>query len=230
MEVTMSNAATIAAVVVFVLYACAMAIALLTLPRWLGRTFGRDRIWRLRDEFVREVLVDEALPNDHPAVRQLLAEMDWVLRDGKHVALLHLRIVERALRGLDELKRQQLARRLSPKPLGDLHTEQCDRMAYYRHRFEVLVTGAMLLGSWLGLVQVARMFPVALAQASQVEAQSSIRRVDQIRHAPREATDRAATETPRGKKITRLFRDMKDSWFAPRWQEHELGYQQAHIA
>src|ERR1700739_1234946 len=197
-----------------------MAIALITLPRWLGGTLGRDRIWRLRDQFVQEILVDEMLPKDHPAVHHLLAEMDWVLRDGKHITVLHLALVERAFGKLDELKRQQIMASLSHRPLKGLEDAQCERMAFYRERFEILFTGAALLGSWSGLFQVARMLPSALMEAS-AESRPP-RRVENIRRAPKEATDRAATETSKGRTITKRFRELKESWFAPRWVEHEL--------
>ncbi len=204
---------------------------LLTLPRWFARSLGQDRIWRLRDRFIKEILVDEVLPKDHRAVRQLVREMEWALRDGKHFTLLHVYLTDRTLRQLDQEKLKMLVKNWGPQSLVGLDTQQRERLLHSRETFEMLFTGSLLLGSWFGLLQVARVLPRALMHqwaSTKTEAEArhiSLRRVeDEIREGASRAADKAAVETPFGRRLSEWIQDVKVSSFPTR-REQELAVQ-----
>ena len=180
-------------------------IVVLTLPRWFARSLHRHRMWRLRDTVVDDVL-DGRLPRENPAVRQLIATMDGVLRD-QHANLLDVYIVRRACRDADPafLKAgEKLGLRC---PLDGLSTEQRKVVERYRESFQILLVGSMLLGSWFGIAHILPFVPAGIAEGMR---QAGIATRDGIRHrieglkdvlgqdirvSAREATDIAASRS-----------------------------------
>jgi hypothetical protein len=195
-------------------------VGVLTLPRWLARNLGQDRMWRLRDDLVRDLLVTEILPKDHPAVKELLWKMDWALCDGRHFTLLHVYLVERyERRRLDQTYLNKLDS--GWKRLDSLEPQQRDALMWYRNAFQTRLVASLLLGSWFGLAQVAWRLPRAIAvekSARKAEAHRpvSLRRIESdVRESAKRAADQVVAETSLGKRLSSGMRDIFVSSRAP---------------
>jgi hypothetical protein len=145
-------------VIALVLATVVALVVLLTLPRWFARSIGQERMWRLRDRLVKNIWVNHELPSDHPAVVQLIEVMDRVLREGKHYTLLHVYLLDRTFGRLDQTKFQEMKENRK-ESLSGLTSEERIALKRYRDEFELLFAGSLLLGSWFGLLQVARFAP-----------------------------------------------------------------------
>jgi hypothetical protein len=135
----------------------------LTLPRWFARSLHGHRLWRLRDALVDQVL-DGDLPKNHPAIQQLIATMDAVL-DDKHVSLMDVYIVKWACRDADPAFVQAQAKAGLRCPLDGLDAKERELVTWYRERFQVLIVGSMLLGSWFGIAHIVPFVPAGMAAA-----------------------------------------------------------------
>lgn len=234
---------SVALVIGLTLAAVAAFVGLLTLPRWFARRLGQDRIWRLRDEFVHEILIDETLPKGHPAVKQLVRKMDWALRDGKHFTLLHVYLADRSVRQLDRARLNKLKATWAWGCLDGLEPDQRDLLILYRKTFEMRLVGALLLGSWFGLAQVARRLPTAIshqlaARRTEPDPQVSVRRVEisfrrielEVRESAQRAADQVVADTPFGMRLSERLRDiMVSSVAATRDYEPQSGTVRAPI-
>jgi hypothetical protein len=141
--------------------AVALFVALLRLPKWFARSLGRHRLWRLRDVIVHDMVVGE-LPVDHPAVLQLARRADLAARDGLSVTLLDVVALDRGLRSVDSSVRKKAIHSVKLCPTTGLTEEQHDLVSQYREELELYLAGFLILGSWYGLLQIAKRIPRAL--------------------------------------------------------------------
>ncbi len=202
-------------------------ILLMTLPRWFARSLGQDRIWRLRDELVADIVLNEALPKDHIVVQQLLRRMDWAVREGKHFTLLNVYVTARISPRMDRLEDEELYNDTTQWSLEGLGRRERELLLRYRHTFESLFVGSLLLGSWLGLAKVARELPAVVAAQWRLRrgAPSHGRLLQKLEFAMRESAPRAADSAatarkPFGNRLTVAVRRVMGSWFiSPRSQK-----------
>jgi len=180
-------------------------VVVLTLPRWFARSLHGHRMWRLRDALVDEIL-DGRLAPEHDAVRHLVAMMDGVLHD-RHATLMDVYVVRWACRDADPAflaANDNVGLRCS---LDGLNETERQRVEAYRERFQVLLVGSMLLGSWFGIAHIVPFVPagvaVAMRQAGAVTREGIKHRVENLRAgleqdiwvSAREATDLAASRS-----------------------------------
>lgn len=143
--------------------ALAFFYVLVTIPRWLFRSLHRYRLWRIRDCLVDDV-IDGQLPADHPAVGELLEQIDhavtridrYTVWDGLILSTLEHRLSDDAQAALSQHERESSA--------DDLTREQQALLLAHRGSFTVAVAATLLLGSWLGVVLVAARVPAVLLQ------------------------------------------------------------------
>jgi hypothetical protein len=191
-------------------------VIVVMLPRWFPRRMHGHRMWRLRDSIVDDI-IQGGLPNDHPAVRQLVQQVEASLRM-KRLTLLDLYIFRWACMGIDASMQAEMRRGSVPCSSKGLTAEQTERVRAYRESFEVLMVGWLLLGSWFGLLHVVRFFPRALSQGDPVQTQGRpLRRIEVgVTSSARDATDMAAKGTRLGRKIGDLVA-RKRGLLTPEW-------------
>jgi hypothetical protein len=164
-------------------------------------------------------MVAGELPADHPAVRQLARRADMAARDGLSVTLLEVVALDRGLRSVDQSVRHRAIHSVKLCPTTGLTYEQRERVDEYRTKLELYLSGFLILGSWYGLLQIAKRIPSALRrQLAERQAGKAPRparewfvirhprpfamRVSIIGSTTRVATNEAAASMPLHEKVT----------------------------
>ncbi len=177
----------------------ALFVALVTMPRWFARSLHGHRLWRLRDELA-DALIAGRLPQDHEAVQDLLLTAQFAAERGKRWTMIDVYLCWLVMRRMDPESRAALEVQANI-PYGDLSAAEVELFEGFRERFAVLVTGSMLLGSWVGLATVAWFFPRALREVLRDKGPDVTGRV--VRWG-KSATDLAATHTRLGQQSAHL--------------------------
>jgi hypothetical protein len=128
-----------------------LLLAILRVPRWFSRSLHRHRLWRLRDQVVDDV-IDERLPREHPAVRELMEQAEQSIRLTSSLTMVDFYAWSWAMRGAEP----HLIKPRQPAPLHGLSPAQRRMVENYRARLRVLRISAILSGSWLGIASVLR--------------------------------------------------------------------------
>jgi hypothetical protein len=134
-------------VLVALLVPVGLVFAIATMPRWLIRSVSKHSLWRLRDEVVDDSL-SGMLPADHPAVRELVARLEWAISESRSFDLLHLMVWNRAKR---EVHPKVLESRARVPDLTSLPSDQEERIRAYRGCYDSVAIRALLLSSWIGI-------------------------------------------------------------------------------
>jgi hypothetical protein len=189
----------------------ATLVVVFMLPRWFPRRLHLHRVWRLRDAVVDDIIAG-GLPKDHPAVVQLVQLMEVALR-ARRLTLLDVYLFTWSCRGMDSATINTMRREAKLAPLTGLTPGQKAKVNEYRERFNILMVGAMLLGSWFGLAHVATFIPIVLVRgARNVAKEGSIPIRDRSLHhletgivvTGRTATDTAVTDSRLGRHLGNL--------------------------
>jgi hypothetical protein len=138
-----------------------LSLLLLAMPRWLGRSMFKHRLWRLRDQVVDDI-IDGKLPRSHPAVGDLERHIEWALGEARSFDMLHLLVWRWAVRKVDPATREMVAK---PCSLDGLDAGERAMVEGYRARLRFLSSSAMLCTSWIGLAVVAWLLPHAIRTA-----------------------------------------------------------------
>jgi hypothetical protein len=160
----------------------ALFTVLFVMPRWCFRSVHRHRMWRLRDDIVDKV-IDGVLPADHPAVRQLVGRVNGSIRLAPKITLLRLLVIDKVTGKTSPEVRAVLDEHAGcgPCDMTELTEEQCDLIARYNDRINILRIGTTLTGSWLGIAVVAAVVPlVAVTPAARTIRQALGRAVDEV--------------------------------------------------
>jgi hypothetical protein len=135
-------------------------IAALRAPNWFSRSLAIYALWRLRDDVVDSIL-DAQLPEDHPAVHELVNYAEWVTEDRSALTIREFYVWSwtwrKAIAKLDASSRGWHS-------LDGLDAEQRELLTAYRERLVMASTAALLFGSWLGIATVISCIIPALAQ------------------------------------------------------------------
>lgn len=140
--------------------ACLVALlwSFATAPRWFARSIHRYRLWELRDSLVDDIL-DGRLPCSHPAVKQLRSITEFAVASNiRHLDLIISAWAQRPLSSQTQEWLREESALLAPDGLTD---EQAGCVLAYQSQFLKLVVGSLLLGSWIGLIEVFRAIPRA---------------------------------------------------------------------
>jgi hypothetical protein len=154
----MQNALVILLLVSGPLLAC---IAIIRMPSWLARDLQKQRMWLLRDVVVDDIRAGR-LPADHPAVRQLLARVQSCIYHADRVTLLDLYVFKWAMRPLTSATRASLSKQMARADLRGLDERQRELVDEYWKKLRTLLGGAVILGSWLGLLSIIPQIPRAI--------------------------------------------------------------------
>ena len=171
-----------------------LTAAFVTLPRWFARSLHRHRLWRLRDAIVDQI-IDGSLPGDHPAVKEIQQRVEDTICVCGKLILLHLWLFHRASK--------RVGVRPAPRfpSLTGLSPEQAELVTQYRQSWDILCTGMVLLGTWVGVGVVMWRLPQALRDAHSTRTSG-----DRPRPAIGVATDSAAL-SPLGRRAREIFED-----------------------
>jgi len=134
-------------VLIALLVPVGLVFAIATMPRWLIRSMSKHSLWRLRDEVVDDALAG-ALPADHPAVRELVARLEWAISESRSFDLLHLMVWNRAKR---QVHPKVLQSRSRVPDLTSLSSDHEERIRSYRECYDSVAIRALLLSSWIGI-------------------------------------------------------------------------------
>lgn len=130
-------------------------LSILTLPRWFVRSMHRHRLWRHRDRIVGAVLAGR-LPR-HPAVWELLNDVERSIASAHRLTLFRVISAQRSFRRLTPAAKMRWVERCRVSSADDIDPAARTLFREYQARTEVLATGNMLLGSWLGVLMVLAM-------------------------------------------------------------------------
>ncbi|HYD09286.1 MAG TPA: hypothetical protein VEA78_04210 [Acidimicrobiales bacterium] len=165
-----------------------VAVGVIRMPKWFARKVHRHRLWRVRDGFVDD-LIDGHLPRDHPAVVEFLGRIEGTIANYNVLTpswFLVSRLIWR-VGGGTQLDRELDARMAPHLSLDGLSPDEQEALENYREWHDVLLTGSVLLGSWVGLGVVA--FEVVV-----LVFRSAARSLD-LRPLLRQAVDRLASRS-----------------------------------
>jgi hypothetical protein len=182
-------------------------VVVIMLPRWFPRRLHIHRMWRLRDEVIDEML-ESSLPIKHPCVRRLASDVEGALH-AKHLTMLDLYIFTWAFRGMDADVQRTMERHAAMPSSNGLTPEQKLSVERFRERFNVLLVGSVLTGSWFGLAHVALFIPRALVQLVR-SLHGGVSLEDGVVASARTATDTAAKDTRLGQRIANLAESKRE--------------------
>lgn len=128
-------------------------VSLLTTPRWVARRAHRHRLWRLRDDFVDNI-IDGTLPADHPAVVQTLRRIERTIYNCFALTLVGGFVFVRFTRSLSAEASREMERRSNDCSTDGLTAEQSAILRTVNERLTLLQAGSLLLGSWVGALAV----------------------------------------------------------------------------
>jgi hypothetical protein len=186
-------------IVFFSIVSIALIITFATLPWWLARSLHGHRIWRLRDNFVGDIL-SERLPEDHPAVRQLLRRFEFVLKPRAHprrITMINLVVMLAVRRTVSPATREYVDKCVEDCSLDGLEPVERDRLVGYRDRLNVLLAGSTLTGSWLGIAVVFVFLVPAFVQYRRQQRRQEDAGIEGLVYSAGLATDMAVERTPR---------------------------------
>jgi hypothetical protein len=175
--------------------AVVMFEAIIKAPRWFARSLHRHRLWHLRDAIVDDILGGVLSP--HPAVFAFLDKVETVIENADRFTYLDIALFGRLRAGLSPQARglsDAKADRGEDWPPLSRDDKIC--LAAYEGRFDLLLSGLVLIGSWSGVFKVLSLLPSALRTVA--HQQSRTRRAIVV------ATDRAADPAD-GREAVRLI-------------------------
>lgn len=155
-------------IVIFSALTVAVLAALVTAPWWFVSSLYRHRLWRLHDRLLIDV-VDGRLPAKHPAVRQLRRRLGYAVDKRRRLTMLDVLLVLVVRKTTPPEVRGYIERETRDCSLDGLSPDQRDTVMAYRQSSATLLTGRVLTGSWLGLLVLMFMLPVAVIAVSRQE-------------------------------------------------------------
>lgn len=163
-----------------------VVVAVLTMPRWLGRRLSRYALWRYRDRVALEIIEGKAIPNC-PESRRLLNEIESSISVSRSFTLLRVVLVGIfSTRFMTAEAMQQMAARHAPD-LSGLPPENRRKLEQRYSHLRWLETRMLVQGSWLGLS--------LLGLASVIAAFRAIGREINLRTATRETLIHEVNDT-----------------------------------
>jgi hypothetical protein len=107
-------------------------------------------LWKLRDEFVDDIL-EGRLPPNHPAVRYVLDRLERNVRSQRPIGLIDVFLIERMV-----LRREPkgYVERLAEPSMEGLTADQRALLTQHRSKCLTLVTASLLTSSWAGAAVV----------------------------------------------------------------------------
>jgi hypothetical protein len=177
-------------------------LALATAPRWVVRSMAKHALWRLRDDLAEDIR-NGSLPGDNAAVQELIARVDWAIREARLFDLLHLLLWRRAKRSIPRETVRLITKKLA---LTGLDRQQATLVERYRGRFDSVAIKGLLLSSWFGLAMAlwfslqiaARGLALRLLRGLSKRPRSLVLPLN-VRFVVREAADNVAFDTNIGR-------------------------------
>jgi hypothetical protein len=172
-----------------------------TLPRWFARSLWKHRLWVLRDCVVDDV-IDQRLPYDHPAVRDLVQRLEMVVHDMAHMHIVDMWAWRRAYRNAPPTAQEEL---LKGSGVRGLSEQQIARVCEHRERMLFLTTSMIFTGSWIGIGYVARFAaPKMLCAIVSGDFKHPARAEREAETALRNATQEAVSTTGLGRELQKF--------------------------
>lgn len=180
-------------IVLLIVVPVGLLLACLRFPRWFSLSLARHAIWRVRDSIADDMIAGR-LPSNHPAVRELLEQVEWFARESNRFTMLRLHVLSRAWKKChSDTKAAVKARRAS---LAGLTPEAKRLLEAYRKDFRLLSISTFLFGTWLGILNIVRFaIPAMIEARRRAKAARQTSPSLELRATVRMAATRATTDT-----------------------------------